>query len=90
PCIELWFVLHFDDQAAHLERGDAQRRSKSLLSCEKVLTPAAMGQLVDRFGDASARAKSLDEKHAGDGSPPRSNPSTNMWELVNRIRQQSV
>jgi hypothetical protein len=26
PCVELWFILHFEDQTAYLERQTAQRR----------------------------------------------------------------
>ena len=35
PCIELWFILHFRDQNAHIERSRAQSESKKLLECEK-------------------------------------------------------
>lgn len=86
PCIELWFILHFADQNAHLERDEAQRQSKALLGCEKTLTPAALAELEVRYAEAKARAVKLDEKHAGDGSPAHSNPSSNLWELVDRIR----
>lgn len=86
PCIELWFVLHFADQTAHIERGDVQRLSRQLLGCDKVLTGPALAALSDRYDIAKQRAQQLHAKHAGDGSPPRSNPSTNMWELVDRIR----
>lgn len=86
PCIELWFLLHFRDQTAHLERDDAQSRSKTLLGCEKALTPKALAELEARYEEARARAHKLDEKHAGDDSPRHSNPSSNMWELIERIR----
>lgn len=86
PCIELWFVLHFADQTAHIERGDAQRLSRRLLGCDKVLTGSALATLSDLYDDAKQRAQQLDVKHARDGSPPHSNPSSNMWELVDRIR----
>ena len=51
-----------------------------------VLTGPALAALSARYDDAKQRAQQLDVKHAGDGSPPRSNPSSNMWELVDRIR----
>jgi hypothetical protein len=86
PCIELWFVLHFADQTAFLERGDAQHRSRELLGCEKVLTPDALEHLGQRYEDARKRAQDLDTKHEGDGSPPRSNPSSSLWKLIDRIR----
>lgn len=86
PCIELWFILHFADQAAHIERGDAQRLSRELLGCEKVLTGAALATLTTGYAEAKRRAQELDRKHVGDGSPPYSNPSSNMWHLIDRIR----
>lgn len=86
PCIELWFVLHFADQTAHLERDEAQSRSKTLLGCEKTLSPGALAELGARYEAARARALRLDEKHEGDGSPRHSNPSSNLWALVDRIR----
>ncbi len=76
PCIELWFVLHFDDQTAYIERQQAQSRARELLGCEKGLTNDALDTLAQRYDGARTRAIALDEKHTGDGSPPRSNPSS--------------
>lgn len=42
PCLELWFLLHFQDQTAYLERKVAQARAQALLGCSKVLSPAAL------------------------------------------------
>ena len=86
PCIELWFVLHFDDQTAYIERQQAQSRARELLGCEKGLTNDALDTLAQRYDGARTRAIALDEKHTGDGSPPRSNPSSEVWKLVDRIR----
>jgi len=86
PCFELWFILHYEDQTAHIERHPAQARAKGLLGCGKVLSPDALNALADRHDDAVKRAKALDKKHKGDGSPPRSNPSSEAWKLVDRIR----
>ncbi|WP_152990190.1 RloB family protein [Sphaerimonospora mesophila] len=86
PCIELWFILHFRDQWANLDRHRAQDMAKTLLGCEKVLTTRALQQLVERHDAAVLRARALERKHVGDGSPPRSNPSTDLWCLIQRIR----
>jgi len=86
PCIELWFVIHFEDQTAHIERRDAQSRAKELLRCGKSLSKDALDALAERYEDARARARSLDAKHAGDGSPRRSNPSSEVWKLIDHIR----
>lgn len=86
PCIELWFLLHFQDQTAALHRHDAQRRSCELLNCKKSPTAEALAELVTRYEDARRRAQELDRKHAGDGSPPGSNPSSGAWRLIDRLR----
>ncbi len=86
PCIELWFILHFGDQTAHLKRVEAQSRSKKLLGCDKALTPNALAELEGRYEDARSRARQLDAKNLGDDSPRHANPSSNLWELIDRIR----
>lgn len=86
PCVELWFLLHFQNQTAFIDRHDAQRTAAMLLDSGKVLTPAANESLVERYGEAKSRAIELDEKHRNDGSPPGSNPSSGMWKVVDEIR----
>lgn len=86
PCIELWFLLHFEDQAAFIDRRDAQARAEKVLSCSKVLSRAALEALTDRYDEAKSRAVGLDEKHHGDGSPPGSNPSSGLWRIVDQVR----
>lgn len=89
PCIELWFVLHYQEQTAFIERHAAQSRARNLLGCEKGLSDEALEQLAERYDPARARAKALDDKHGGDGSPPRTNPSSEMWKLIDEIRRGS-
>ena len=86
PCIELWFLLHFQNQTADLHRHKAQEISSELLGCAKVPTAAALIKLVCRYEDARRRAQALDRKHELDGSPPRANPSSSLWCLVDQIR----
>lgn len=86
PCIELWFALHFTDQTAHVDRHSAQGLAKAHLDCDKVLSPAACGSLLKNYEAARRRAQRLDVKHAGDGSPLLSNPSSSLWTLVDQIR----
>jgi hypothetical protein len=85
PCIELWFLLHFVDQRAHLERQVAQREAKAALGCGKDLSAAALEQMADRFETAKSRALGLEVKHRGDGTPDPGNPSSGMWRLVDSI-----
>ncbi len=85
PCIELWFILHFRDQTAWLHRRDAQKESEQRLKCTKRLTRQALEALDEGFDDAKGRALHLDKWHEGNDSPLRSNPSSSVWELVERI-----
>jgi len=85
PCLELWFLLHFRDQTAWIDRASAQRASAECLSCRKSLSDDALRALQLRHADARARAQALDVKHAGDGSPQRSNPSSGAWAIVDSI-----
>lgn len=85
PCIELWFLLHSQDQRASVHRADAQRAAAGLLGCGKVLTPAALDRLLAGYADARQRARQLDQKHELDGSPARSNPASDVWRLIDRI-----
>lgn len=86
PCIELWFLLHFESRTAFIDRDDVQRCSGRLLGCGKTLSQAAIDTLIARYPEARARAQRLDAKHADDGSPEGSNPSTGVWRLIEEIR----
>ena len=86
PCIELWFILHFQDQTGHIESRAAQRESARLLRWNRKALPfEVLEKLQHRFEDAKRRARMLNEKHSGDGREPRSNPSSDIWRLVDRI-----
>jgi RloB-like protein len=87
PCVELWFLLHFQDQNAAIHRHDAQRKASDYLNCGKTPTSAALAALTSQYEDARRRAQDLDRRHELDGSPPRSNPSSEAWRLIETIRQ---
>jgi hypothetical protein len=86
PCLELWFLLHFQDQTGYIDRFEAQRRAQAHLKCGKVLTDKALAELERRYADALKRAIKLDSKHRGDGSAPGANPSSGIWRLIDVIR----
>ena len=85
PCIELWFLLHFAEQSAYIDRHAAQKTAKFHLRCEKVLTSAALELLDEGFELAKERAQRLEEKHRGDGTPAPGNPSSGAWRIVDAI-----
>lgn len=85
PCIELWFLLHFEDQTAYIERHAAQSKAKSHLDCGKALTGPALSALAEHYEIAKTRAQKLDAKHQGDATPTPANPSSGVWQLVDSI-----
>jgi hypothetical protein len=85
PCIELWFLLHFTEQTAYIDRHAVQTRAKAVLHCDKDLDEAALGLLAARFPIAKTRARQLDVKHNLDGTPAPGNPSSAAWRIVDAI-----
>lgn len=90
PCLELWFLLHFENQTAYIDRKDAQTRSKAALGCDKALTPAALNLLVANYDQAKSRAQALAIKHEGDESSKPWNPHSEVWKLVDEIKAASA
>lgn len=85
PCIELWFLLHFADQTAYIDRRAAQREARAHLKCSKDLDDRALDLLAENFTLARERAQRLDEKHHKDGTPTPGNPSSGAWRVVDSI-----
>jgi hypothetical protein len=82
PCFELWLLLHHDSCTSHCDGyvDVAGRLKKHLPEYDKSrLTFAAYRDGVD---DAVRRARRLDPT----GTAFTTNPSTNVWQLVERIR----
>jgi hypothetical protein len=82
PCIELWFVLHFDHHGAWVTNDQIQRRASQLLGCDKNLTDAALDLLCERYEPARERAKAIAEGHVTAGASPYLNPSSTLWHLI--------
>ena len=87
PCFELWLVLHSQEQTAFIDRHDAQRLANALgLSNDKNIPDTAWVRLGPDFETAKERARALAERHVGNGSSRRENPSSDVWRLVDRLR----
>lgn len=86
PCMELWFLLHFENRTAYIHRHDAQARARDHLKSGKELTETALALLVNKFEEARARAQALATKHEADGSQQPWNPHSEVWRLVDVIR----
>ncbi|HEX7060054.1 MAG TPA: RloB family protein [Solirubrobacterales bacterium] len=87
PCLELWFLLHFEDQTAYLDRAQAQSSAKRHLRSGKSLSRTALEALDERYEIARDRAQKLDTKHRGDDSRPHTSPSSGIWRLVDSISE---
>lgn len=90
PCLELWFLLHFEDQTAYLDRKQANSSANHHLSRGKSLTPDDLKALDESYDFARQRARKLDQKHHGDGSGTHANPSSGVWRIVDSIAEQGV
>jgi hypothetical protein len=86
PCFELWLLLHVEDCQAHIERGVAQARCRELgLTDGKALADGAETRLAEGYVAAKRRAQALDHMHEQSGAARQSNPSTDVWRLVDSL-----
>jgi hypothetical protein len=86
PCFELWLLLHFADQTAHLNAAQAVDLVKRHLArYDKHLR---FRDVADGYPDAVRRAEALRKRHEELGSAG-GNPSTGVYVLTERIRQYS-
>jgi sugar phosphate isomerase/epimerase len=86
PCFELWLILHFEDQSAHLTTQEAERRSRKLDGrSNKRIDPA---RYLPHRQEAGRRASVLAELHAGNGTSfPKDNPSSTVGDLLTAIER---
>ena len=84
PCFELWLLLHFGEQTAHLSTRQARDRLRGHLP--GYAKHLRFSDVADGCEDAVRRAKALDKRQEELGEPG-GNPSTGMHRLTERIRQ---
>jgi len=83
PCFELWILLHFRDQRAHIDRAVVQRECVKYLPDYEKKVP--FGMLHPTYREAVQRALDLDawqQTRGGEGS----NPSTGVHKLTEKIK----
>jgi hypothetical protein len=84
PCFELWLLLHFSEQHAHIERKPA---ASLLRKYHPDYHKHVRFDLVrDGYTDAVQRAQQLDKRHRENGTKG-GNPSTDVYVLTERIRE---
>jgi len=87
PCFELWLVLHREDQTANIDRHKIQGHAKHLGIVDgKRFPPGQVAQLIAEYPAAKQRAKALGSRHKLNASDPGSNPSSGVWQLIDRLR----
>jgi hypothetical protein len=83
PCFELWALLHFMDQRAHLSTEEARRLLRKWMpGYSKELLIKSM---FPGYGDAVRRAQELLKMHQQNGAE-LGNPSTAVYRLTEAIR----
>jgi hypothetical protein len=84
PSFELWFLLHFQDQHAHVHRDHVIRELKKHLRNYEKGSDQYSG-LVARAAQAIIRARTLEDRINRDGSERYTNPSTGIYALVEKL-----
>jgi hypothetical protein len=83
PCFELWALLHFSDQRAHIERGKLHHECKRYMPGYEKQLPSSQLHLLYDF--AVQRAKDLDKWQTTRGCE-EANPSTGVYRLMEQIK----
>ena len=88
PCFEIWLLLHFRNQTAHIEREDTVKTLKNdfIQNYEKNMT-GIFEKLKSNQVEATNRAQSLRAMHESNYESKYKNPSTTVDELVSFINE---
>ncbi|MCA1565144.1 MAG: RloB family protein [Acidobacteria bacterium] len=81
PCFELWLLIHFTDQTAHIERKRAATALKKYIREYDKHVPFEI--LRSGYMDAVRRAQLIESRCIEEGG----NPSTGVYLLTERIRE---
>jgi hypothetical protein len=85
PCFELWALLHFQDQHAHIERREVQRRCREHMPGYDKRLPCET--LLPIYNDALRRSVELEQWHHTRGTEG-GNPSTGVHRLTEEIMKE--
>lgn len=85
PCFELWALLHFQNQHAHIERNEVQRLCEEHMPRYEKRLPCLT--LLDRYDDALRRARELEHWHETRGTEGH-NPSPGVHRLTEEIMKE--
>ena len=89
PCFELWYLLHFTDQRASIERDEARRKLNTYVK-DYVKSKDVYEALLPYIPSAIERAERLRIQHQGYSGVVPPNPSTSVDELVSYLNSLSA
>ena len=79
PCIELWFLLHYQNQTASIKTKDCVQNLKNMNHFYKKGTIDPLkNQFTEKCSEACSRAKQLD---------PDKNPSSNIYQFIEALEK---
>lgn len=85
PSFELWLLLHFQKQTAHILRHLVRRKVKAhLAEYDKRIDQKLFARLKDKFAMAVERARDLEQWHVARKTSGQ-NPSTGVFRLGERL-----
>lgn len=87
PSFELWLLLHFSYQTAHIERDKVTSKLKKHIPKYEKNMGDIFEVTIEKLEDAMKSAPKLRDKHIGDGNQETHNPSTSVDLLVLFLRQ---
>ena len=86
PCFELWYLYHFQDQTAHIERDAViQLLKHSYIPDYEKSMGNIYNLLLERQAVALERAKQVRKWHKDNGDEETENPSTTVDTLVEEL-----
>jgi RloB-like protein len=82
PCFELWILLHFRDQWAHISVDESLRAVKRFIRAyDKKID---YSWLNGKGSEAIRRARTMEDRALANGNE-RDNPTSGMWRLVSEL-----
>ena len=80
PCIELWFLLHYEGHRAYIDsKGCVRKLEKKNYSYKKgTINKALKNQFIEKCSEACSKAKQL---------YPDKNPSSNIYQFIEALEK---
>jgi hypothetical protein len=83
PCFELWPILHFQDHTSYTTPSGLSTVMAGIFPGYDKSFPCE--RLAGNFMSAKARALRLEAMHTSAGDAAASNPSTDIWRIVDAL-----